>query len=161
MKIFINAFKTKAGNSPIDETKYTGRWRMDRSIFPKSFVEEVRTASDIVAVVSDYVRLKKMGQNYVGLCPFHNEDTPSFTVNRQRQMFYCFGCNVGGDVFEFIKRRETVDFPGAVRLLAERAHLPPPQLNPAAKSESRSVKNCTMPENWLKNTMFLAFGNGS
>lgn len=107
--------------------------KMNGRIFSQSFVEEVRAASDIVAVISDYVRLKKTGQNFVGLCPFHSEDTPSFTVNRQRQMFYCFGCNVGGDVFEFIKRREAMDFPGAVRLLAERARLPLPQRSPAAE----------------------------
>ncbi|NLG87060.1 MAG: DNA primase, partial [Firmicutes bacterium] len=104
---------------------------MGRGIFTNEFIEEVRTASDIVAVIGEYVRLKKVGQNFVGLCPFHNEDTPSFTVNRERQMFYCFGCNVGGDVFEFIKKRETVDFPEAVRLLAERAHLAVPVLDPA------------------------------
>lgn len=94
--------------------------------FPAEFIQELRSASDIVSVVSEYVRLKKVGNNYVGLCPFHNEDTPSFSVNREKQMFYCFGCNVGGDVFEFIKQREKVDFPEAVRLLAQRAHLPLP-----------------------------------
>ncbi|MDK2855796.1 MAG: primase [Bacillota bacterium] len=99
---------------------------MTGRVFPPDFIAAVRAASDIVDVVSDYVRLKKVGQNYVGLCPFHNEDTPSFTVNRGKQMFYCFGCNAGGDVIEFIKQRERVDFPEAVRLLAERAHLPLP-----------------------------------
>ncbi|HHV08071.1 MAG TPA: DNA primase [Firmicutes bacterium] len=106
---------------------------MNRGIISERFVEEVRAASDIVDVISDYVRLKKVGQNFVGLCPFHSEDTPSFTVNRERQMFYCFGCNVGGDVFEFIKKREMVDFPESVRLLAERARLPVPSSSPAHK----------------------------
>lgn len=96
--------------------------------FPEEFIAEVRAANDIVDVVSDYVHLKKVGHNYVGLCPFHNEDTPSFNVNREKQMFYCFGCNAGGDVFEFIKQREKVDFPEAVRLLAQRARLALPAL---------------------------------
>ncbi|BCV25619.1 MAG TPA: DNA primase [Firmicutes bacterium] len=99
---------------------------MAGKMFPAEFIAQVRAANDIVAVVSDYVRLKKVGHNFVGLCPFHNEDTPSFNVNREKQMFYCFGCNVGGDVFEFVRQREKVDFPEAVRLLAERAHLPLP-----------------------------------
>ena len=106
---------------------------MNRGLFSKVFIEEVRAASDIVAVISDYVRLKKTGQNFVGLCPFHSENTPSFTVSRQRQMFYCFGCNTGGDVFEFIQKQEAIDFPEAVRLLAKRAHIPVPQQSPAAQ----------------------------
>lgn len=103
---------------------------MSGKLFPEEFVAEVRAANDIVAVVGDYVRLKKVGHNFVGLCPFHNEDTPSFNVNREKQMFYCFGCNVGGDVIEFIRQREKVDFPEAVRILAERAHLPLPLRSP-------------------------------
>ncbi|MGI6129089.1 MAG: DNA primase [bacterium] len=111
---------------------------MSRGTFTTEFIEEVRAVSDITAVIGEYVRLKKVGQNYVGLCPFHNEDTPSFSVNRERQMFYCFGCNVGGDVFEFIKKKEAVDFPEAVRLLAQRANLQIPLSGPA--DERRQVE---------------------
>lgn len=84
-------------------------------------IEEIRAASDVVDVVSDYVRLKKRGSNFVGLCPFHNEKTPSFNVNPGMQIYKCFGCGVGGDVFQFVKGIEKVEFPEAAHILADRA----------------------------------------
>ena len=69
------------------------------ALFPQSFIDEVRSAADIVAVVSEYVSLRKAGATFKGLCPFHGEKTPSFNVNRDRGFFHCFGCGVGGDVF--------------------------------------------------------------
>jgi DNA primase len=84
-------------------------------------VEEVRAASDIVDVVGDYVRLKPSGSNYFGLCPFHTEKSPSFSVNQSLGIFKCFGCGVSGDVFKFIERVEQLSFPEAVRLLAKKA----------------------------------------
>ncbi|MBO6575772.1 MAG: DNA primase [Rhodothermales bacterium] len=83
-------------------------------------IESVRSSADVVDVVGDYVRLKKRGSNYVGLCPFHNEKTPSFNVNPSLGIFKCFGCGEGGDVFSFISRVENLTFPEAVTLLAER-----------------------------------------
>ena len=71
------------------------------ALFPQTFIDEVRAASDIVAVVSDSVSLRKAGSTYKGLCPFHGEKTPSFTVTRDKGFFHCFGCGVGGDVFKF------------------------------------------------------------
>lgn len=88
---------------------------------PDDKIEEVRAASDIVDIVGEYVQLKKRGSNFVGLCPFHDEKTPSFNVNPGRSIFKCFGCGVGGNVFQFIMRMENVGFPEAVRVLAERA----------------------------------------
>ena len=70
--------------------------------FPQSFIDEVRAVADIVAVIQDYVSLRKAGASYKGLCPFHSEKSPSFTVNRDKGFFHCFGCNVGGDVFKFV-----------------------------------------------------------
>lgn len=84
-------------------------------------IEEVRSRTDIVAVVSEYVALKRRGRNYVGLCPFHSERTPSFNVVPEKQIFHCFGCQAGGDVFRFVQMRENLTFPEAVRLLAERS----------------------------------------
>ena len=84
-------------------------------------LEEVRSRSDIVSIISDYVRLKKTGRNYTGLCPFHKEKTPSFSVDPTRQLYHCFGCGEGGDVFSFIQKIDNLDFPGAVVRLAERA----------------------------------------
>ena len=88
---------------------------------PESKIEEVRRASDIVDVISGYVRLKKRGKNFLGLCPFHTEKTPSFNVSPERQMYHCFGCGVGGNVFTFVMEHEKVSFIEAVRTLAERA----------------------------------------
>lgn len=88
---------------------------------PDDKINEVRAASDIVEVVSAYVTLKKRGQNYFGLCPFHTEKTPSFAVNPQRQIFRCFGCGAGGNVFTFLMRMESITFPEAVLRLAQRA----------------------------------------
>jgi len=84
-------------------------------------IEEVRLATDIVDVVSGYLSLRKRGKNYFGLCPFHAEKTPSFSVNPEMQIFRCFGCGAGGNVFHFIMRMEGLSFPDAVRMLAERA----------------------------------------
>ncbi len=88
---------------------------------PDEKIEEVRTASDIVDVISSVVSLKKRGKNYLGLCPFHQEKTPSFTVSAEKQMYHCFGCGVGGNVFTFVMEHEKVSFVEAVRTLAERA----------------------------------------
>lgn len=90
------------------------------ALFPQSFIEEVRTAADIVVVVSDYVALKKVGSAYKGLCPFHGEKTPSFHVHRDRGFFHCFGCGAGGDVFKFLELHEKVSFTEALKLAAVR-----------------------------------------
>ncbi len=86
-----------------------------------SQVDEVRAAADIVKVVGDYVKLRKAGANYVGLCPFHQEKTPSFAVHPVKQIFHCFGCGVGGDVFKFVMLIDALSFPEALERVAERA----------------------------------------
>src|ERR687891_1627438 len=98
------------------------------ALFPQPFIDEVRSAADIVTVISDYVSLRKAGATYKGLCPFHGEKTPSFNVNRDRGFFHCFGCGVGGDVFKFIELQEKVGFTDAVRQLAHRFSIPIPEL---------------------------------
>ncbi|MBF0452025.1 MAG: DNA primase [Candidatus Magnetomorum sp.] len=87
---------------------------------PESLVAEIRQAANIVNVIGEYVQLKKAGNNHVGLCPFHAEKTPSFSVNEQKQMFKCFGCGVGGNVYTFLMRQSNLSFPEAVKLLADR-----------------------------------------
>ena len=85
---------------------------------PEDKILEIKNAADIVDVISENVLLKKTGKNYVGLCPFHSEKTPSFTVSPQKQIFYCFGCAAGGNVFSFIMKRDGITFPEAVRMLS-------------------------------------------
>lgn len=99
------------------------------------FKEEVRRRNDIVEVISQDVPLQKKGQNFVGLCPFHQERTPSFNVSPERQMYYCFGCHAGGDVFRYIMEVRRLDFRGALEYLAHRAGLTVPQadLSPQAR----------------------------
>ena len=104
-----------------------------------NFTETVRNSADIIKVVSDYVSLKAAGSSFKGLCPFHSEKTPSFTVHRDKQFFHCFGCHKGGDVFSFVMEAERVSFPEAVRIVAEKCGIPIPT-NPGLddkKSEER------------------------
>jgi DNA primase len=89
--------------------------------------EEVKKAADIVEVIRQYVELKKRGQNYIGLCPFHSERSPSFTVNQSKQIYHCFGCGRGGDVFTFWMEYHNLDFPQSLKDLAERYNIPLPQ----------------------------------
>ena len=91
-----------------------------------TFTENVRHSADIVRVVSDYVSLKGSGSAFKGLCPFHSEKTPSFSVHREKQIFHCFGCGAGGDVFSFVMLAEKVTFPEAVRIVAEKCGVPIP-----------------------------------
>src|SRR4029450_6400475 len=95
--------------------------------FPASFVEEVRRSADIVRVISEVVNLKKMGTSWKGLCPFHQEKTPSFNVRSEPAVFHCFGCGEGGDVFKFVMLHERVPFPEAVESLARRFGVPVPE----------------------------------
>ena len=98
------------------------------ALFPQSFIDEVRAAANIVAVVQDYVSLRKAGVSYKGLCPFHAEKSPSFHVNPDRGFFHCFGCNVGGDVFKFVELVEKTGFQDSVRHLAQRFGVAIPEM---------------------------------
>ena len=88
---------------------------------PAETVEEIRQRNDLVALAGEYVELRKRGQNFLGLCPFHLEKSPSFTVHPAKQIYKCFGCGVGGDVFDFVASIERTDFLGATKILAARA----------------------------------------
>ena len=108
--------------------------------YPDELIEEVRMKNDIVDVISGYVRLQKKGANYFGLCPFHNEKSPSFSVSPGKQMYYCFGCGAGGNVYTFIQEYENYTFPEAVKMLADRAGVNLPEIEyseEAKKAESK------------------------
>ncbi len=106
--------------------------------YPEELVEEIRSKNDIVDVISSYVRLQKKGSSYFGLCPFHNEKSPSFSVSRQKQMYYCFGCGAGGNVFTFLMEYEHYSFVEALKYLADRAgvELPEPEYSGEAKKRA-------------------------
>ncbi len=89
--------------------------------YSDDLIEEVRSKNDIVDVISDYVKLQRKGSSYFGLCPFHNEKSPSFSVSPGKQMYYCFGCGAGGNVFTFIMEYENYSFVEALKYLADRA----------------------------------------
>jgi DNA primase len=103
--------------------------------------ERIRSASDIVDVIGSYLPLKKAGANFVALCPFHKEKSPSFNVNPHRQIFHCFGCHKGGDVFTFVKEYENIGFMDAVRRLAERAKIPLEFDQTPGEQQSRHIKD--------------------
>jgi DNA primase len=109
-------------------------------LFSTATLQQVRAANDIVDVIGSYLPLKRAGANFVALCPFHKEKTPSFNVNPHLQIFKCFGCHKGGDVFTFVKEFESVDFPEAVRRLAERARIPLEYEKGQGEQQSRHLK---------------------
>ncbi|MFZ0300407.1 MAG: DNA primase [Candidatus Sulfotelmatobacter sp.] len=105
------------------------------------FKETVKQQADIVRIIGDYIKLKKAGaQNYSGLCPFHGEKTPSFSVHATRQFYHCFGCGVSGDVFSFVQKIENITFPEAVRLVAQKLGIPLPKTTYSSPAEAKEAK---------------------
>ena len=96
--------------------------------YPQPFIDDLKRQADIVRVVQDYVELKKKGQNWMACCPFHKEKTPSFSVSPHKEIFYCFGCHKGGNVFSFVMEIERVAFPEAIKIVADKVGMPLPQL---------------------------------
>jgi DNA primase len=108
-----------------------------------SFADRVKQQADIVRVVGEYVRLKKSGQNFSGLCPFHSEKTPSFAVHPVKQIYHCFGCGVGGDVFKFVMEMEKISFPESIRAVAEKCGIAVPQSRERSPEERRENQQRT------------------
>ncbi len=112
---------------------------------PGDFAYTVKQQADIVRVIGDYVKLKKAGaQNFSGLCPFHGEKTPSFSVHATRQFFHCFGCGASGDVFSFIQKIENVTFPEAVRAVAQKLGIALPKASFSSPTEARDAQMRTV-----------------
>lgn len=105
--------------------------------FPQSFIDDLRRQADIVRVIQDYVTLKKKGASWMACCPFHQEKTPSFSVSPAKEIFYCFGCQKGGSVFNFVMEMERVSFPEAVKIVAEKTNVPLPAVVEDQKFEER------------------------
>ncbi len=114
--------------------------------FSDEIIEEVRSRNDIVDVISSYVKLKRSGGTYFGLCPFHNEKTPSFSVTPRKQMFYCFGCHKGGSVYTFVQEYENCTFSEAVKLLADRAGITLPEEQMSEESRRRGALRTSLLE---------------
>ena len=114
--------------------------------YPEDLVEEVRLKNDIVDVISSYVKLQKKGSSYFGLCPFHNEKSPSFSVSRQKQMFYCFGCGAGGNVFTFLMEYENYSFVEALRVLADRAGVELPKMEYSREAQEKAEQRTVLLE---------------
>lgn len=108
--------------------------------YSDEILEDVRQSNDIVDVISQYVALKRKGRNYFGLCPFHNEKSPSFSVSPDRQIFHCFGCNAGGNVYSFLMKIEGIGFKEAVEQLAERANISLPKLESSEDTAKDELK---------------------
>ena len=109
-------------------------------LFPQQFIDDLKSHADIVLVIQDYVSLKKSGATYKGLCPFHGEKTPSFHVNRDKGFFHCFGCGVGGDVLKFLELHEKVGFQDAVKQLAQRFGLTPPEMETTGEERASTAE---------------------
>ena len=114
--------------------------------YPEELVEEVRMKNDIVDVISGYVRLQKKGSSYFGLCPFHNEKSPSFSVSPHKQMYYCFGCGAGGNVFTFVQNYENYSFPEAIKHLADRASVSLPEIEYSEETKKKESKRAVLLE---------------
>lgn len=114
--------------------------------YPDDLVEEIRAKNDIVDVISGYVRIQKKGSNYMGLCPFHNEKSPSFSVSGSKQIYHCFGCGAGGNVFTFLMNYENFTFQEAIKELAARANVDLPEMEYSAEHKKEADKKAILLE---------------
>jgi DNA primase len=105
--------------------------------YPQTFIDDLRRQADIVRIIQDYVQLKKKGANWMACCPFHKEKTPSFSVSPAKEIFYCFGCHKGGSVFNFVMELESVPFPEAIKIVAEKSGVPLPKLVEDSRFEAK------------------------
>src|SRR6476659_10702626 len=116
-------------------------------LFSQQFIDDLRLQANIVRVIEEYVPLKRAGTKYKGLCPFHSEKTPSFTVDADKGFFYCFGCQAGGDAFKFLELHEKVGFQDAVRMVAQKFGIAIPETD-ASSDDTR--KDASLREGLLK-----------
>ena len=115
---------------------------------PEEFIEEVRQKTNIVDIIEPYVQLKKAGRNLFGLCPFHEERTPSFSVSEEKQIFHCFSCGRGGNVFKFLMEMENLSFPEAVEKVADFAGIALPKSYQAAANSDRNSQATALKQDY-------------
>ena len=108
--------------------------------YSDEIIEEVRSSNDIVDIISQYVILKRSGRNFFGLCPFHNEKSPSFSVSPEKQVFHCFGCGAGGNVIHFLSKIENMNFKETLEELADRAGIRLPVLENSVEDKNLALK---------------------
>ena len=114
--------------------------------YSDDLIEEIRSRNDIVDVISGYVKLQRKGSSYFGLCPFHNEKSPSFSVSPGKQMYYCFGCGAGGNVLTFVMEYENFSFMEALKMLADRAGIQLPELEYSKEAKEQADKKAVLLE---------------
>ena len=108
--------------------------------YSDELIDEIKNSNDIVDVISQYVALKRSGSNYMGLCPFHSEKSPSFSVSPAKQIFHCFGCGVGGNVIHFVRKVENTGFKETLEILAKNAGIVLPTLDYRRRRQNTKVK---------------------
>ena len=133
---------------------------MDGSVtvmrYPQTFIDDLKRQADIVRVIQDYVQLKKKGANWMACCPFHKEKTPSFSVSPAKEIFYCFGCHKGGSVFNFVMEIERVNFPEAIKIVADKIGMPLPKMVEAFVRSSDLTK-CSKRTTLVERTRIRSF----
>lgn len=122
--------------------------------FPQDFIERVRESTNLVDIIGQYVQLRRTGGNFQGLCPFHNEKSPSFSVSEDKQVYHCFGCKASGNVFTFVQNYQGMTFPETIEYLAKRASIPLPEMQRDAGSASRDIKQTLYRVNQLAAQFF-------
>lgn len=125
--------------------------------YSDEIIDEIRQSSDIISIISDYTALTKKGSSYTGLCPFHNEKTPSFSVSEEKQMYYCFGCGAGGNIITFVMQKENMTFPEALQFLAEKAHIDLDAAENSAQENGRVSKKAIHLEIYKKAARFYYY----
>lgn len=126
-------------------------------LYPEHIIEEIREKSDIVSIISEYTSLTKKGHSYTGLCPFHNEKTPSFSVSEEKQLYYCFGCGAGGNVITFLMQKENMNFVETIKYLAERENIKLDETYLTEEEEARNKKRVQLLEILKESGRFFHF----